>query len=271
MKDIVFLGGKEIGFHCLQYLLENAALLGAQVKAVLTNDRKIHSPELPSVKDLCLENDIPVLRSLDDFLKAGDCDILVSVQYHQILKHQHIRKAKQIAVNLHMAPLPEYRGCNQFSFAIMDGAKEFGTTIHRMEEKIDGGDILFEKRFEIPEDCDVSWLYEKTYNESVLLFKESIGKIIAGNYLLKPQNSYSGKRSSAFHLRKDIEKIKQIDLNWDNEKILRHFRATYFPPFPPPFALVNGERVEITPEWIEKNTGSRKPEVKNGKTGKNLK
>lgn len=258
MKDIVFLGGKEIGYDCLDYLLRNAGSLGGRVVAVLTNNRKISASNLPGIKDLCREYGIPVINSLDEFLKIADVDILVSVQYHEILKPQHIRKAKQIAVNLHMAPLPEYRGCNQFSFAIIDEAKEFGTTFHRMEEKIDGGDILFEKRFAIPADCHVSWLYEKTYRESALLFKESIGKIIEGNYSIIPQSSFSGKRNSSFHLRGDIEKIKKIDLNWDNEKILRYFRATYFPPFSPPFAMVDGKKVEITPEWIEERMKKKK-------------
>jgi methionyl-tRNA formyltransferase len=253
MKEIVFLGGKEIGFYCLEHLLEKAAFLGVRVKAALTNERKIHP---------CRKNNIPVLGSLDEFLRMEDCDILISVQYHEILKPEHFGKARQIAVNLHMAPLPEYRGCNQFSYAIIDNAKEFGTTIHRMEEKIDGGDILFEKRFAIPGDCDVTSLYRKTFEESVTLFKESLEKIIDGNYVLTPQNCYSGKRSSAFHLREDIEKLKQIDLGWEKEKILRHFRATYFPPFPPPYALVNGERIEITPEWIKKNIPGQKHAIK---------
>ncbi|MBK8684503.1 MAG: hypothetical protein IPN26_05660 [Bacteroidetes bacterium] len=72
-------------------------------------------------------------------------DFLISVQYHQILNERHIQKARTLAINLHMAPLPEYRGCNQFSFAILDQYPEFGTTLHVMDERIDHGDILFEK------------------------------------------------------------------------------------------------------------------------------
>lgn len=253
MKDIVFLGGKEVGCECLAYLLENAGLFDARVVSVLTNDRKIHSADQPDIRDICRKSGIPVLKSAEELLNINDVDLLVSVQYHEILNNRHIAKAKQIAVNLHMAPLPEYRGCNQFSFAIIDGVKEFGTTFHRMVEKIDAGDILFEKRFAIPANCDVPWLYEKTFRESVLLFKECIGKIISANYRLIPQKNFAGERNSSFHLRGDIEKIKKIDLNWDKEKILRYFRATYFPPFPPPYAIENGKKIEITPDWIERD------------------
>ncbi len=252
MKKIVFLGGKEIGYDCLKHLLENSGKHRTHVAAAWLNERKILSTSQPSLKNLCAEFSVPVISSVEEILKI-DFDILVSVQFHEILKKEILRKAKQIAVNLHMAPLPEYRGCNQFSFAIIDGAKEFGTTFHRMEEKIDAGDILFEKRFPIAENITVQQLYEKTLSESVKLFKENIGQIISGEFSLTPQKNLTGKRKSSFHLRSDIEKIKQIDLNWEKQKILRHFHATYFPPFPPPFAIANGKKIEITPEWIKEN------------------
>jgi methionyl-tRNA formyltransferase len=152
-----------------------------------------------------------------------------------------------------MAPLPEYRGCNQFSFAIIDKAKEFGTTIHRLEERADSGAIMFERRFKIPDNCFVKELYNKTFEESLLLFKESLPEIISSKYSFTGQEKLVGTRGTSFHFRKDIEKIKQIDLRWDKEKILRHFRATYFPPFDPPYAIKNGEKVFITPEWISEN------------------
>lgn len=251
MRNIVFLGGKEVGYECLSYLVEKKEALGISISAVLSNERKILNSELPSVNDLCRKHGIRILSSLDELVGLDSFDILISVQYHEILRKEHISKARQVAVNLHMAPLPEYRGCNQFSFAIIDRAREFGTTIHRMEEKIDAGDIMFERRFLIPPDCDVRMLYKKTLEESVVLFRESIGKIFSGNYSFVSQQSLSGKRGSSFHRRNEIDPLKCIDLGWEKEKILRFFRATYFPPFPPPYALVDGKKVELSPEWIQ--------------------
>ena len=61
-----------------------------------------------------------------------------------------------------MAPLPEYKGCNQFSFAIIDEVNEFGTTIHEIEASIDSGPIIAEKRFFINNNLWVKDLYELT-------------------------------------------------------------------------------------------------------------
>src|SRR5687768_6017429 len=148
-KKIVFLGSKPIGFHCFAHLLAERDALNYDVVGLVTQARKEFGGD-SDLTALARHHHIPVLDSPD---ALPDCDILYSVQYHLILKKDHIAKANQIAVNLHMAPLPEYRGSNQFSYAIIDGKKEFGTTIHEINTRIDHGDILFQKRFPIPDNC----------------------------------------------------------------------------------------------------------------------
>ena len=231
-------------------MIENRNNLAIEIVAVLSNDRKISESD-KSVLELAVTGKIPVLESTDDLLKLESFDFLISVQYHEILEQKHIDCAKKLAVNLHMAPVPEYRGCNQFSFAIIDGAKEFGTTLHVLEAGIDNGDILFEKRFPISRTETVISLHKKTTEESILLFEEHIHDIVTGNYSRTPQKSFKNIRPFGFHLRNEINHIKQIDLSWDEDKIDRYVRATYFPPFAPPFAIVNGKELELSLNWKE--------------------
>jgi methionyl-tRNA formyltransferase len=213
--------------------------LGLEVAGVLTQGRKEFGGE-HDLAALAGMHGIPVFESPEDI---PACDIIYSVQYHLILKQRHIDKAREIALNLHMAPLPEYRGCNQFSFAIVDGKKEFGTTIHEMDAGIDHGDILFEKRFAIPEDCWVQELYELTLDASVALFENTLPAIVAGDYTKTPQQALIGARGSSIHYRKDIAALKVIDLNWDADSISRHVRATSMPGFEPPYAFVGEHKV----------------------------
>lgn len=175
-----------------------------------------------------------------------ECDILYSVQYHEILKPGHINRASQIAVNLHMAPLPEYRGSNQFSYAIIDGKEEFGTTIHEIDARIDHGAVLFQKRFPIPQNCWVNELYQLTYDASIKLFKQTLSHIINGLYNPVPQQSLESKYGTALHYRNEIADLKNIDLGWEKEKIERHIRATYMPGFEPPYTIINGEKIYFT-------------------------
>jgi methionyl-tRNA formyltransferase len=243
-KKIVFLGSKPIGYECLAYLIAQKEALNLDITGIRTRSRKEFG-EGHDLTELAGKNNIPVLSNLNDL---PECAIIYSVQYHELLKPKHIQKAKELCVNLHMAPLPEYRGANQFSFAILDRKKEFGTTIHKIDTRIDHGDILFQKRFPIPDDCWVGELYELTFKASVYLFKETLADVVTGNYTPIPQESLVAKYGTSLHYRKEMADIKMIDMAWDKEKIDRHVRATAMPGFEPPYYLENGEKVYLTPD-----------------------
>lgn len=244
-KRVVFLGAKPVGWRCLQYLIAQRSVLPVEICGLRTQQRKEFSGAY-DLAALAAEAGIPLLSSLDDI---PECDILYSVQHHEILKATHIERARQAAVNLHMAPLPEYRGCNQFSFAIIDGKNEFGTTIHRMDTRIDHGDILFQKRFPIPENCTVQQLYDRTAEASVRLFTQTFSHILSGNFTPVPQEHLVPKYGTSLHLRNEINDLKKIDLNWDAEKIERHIRATSMPGFEPPYCLINNRKVYFTTSY----------------------
>ena len=245
-KKVIFLGSKPIGYECLAHLISSKDSLGIEISGIMTNTRKEFGNE-HDLNTLAAQNNIPVIGNLDEL---PECDIIYSVQYHEILKQQHIDKAGQIAINLHMAPLPEYRGSNQFSFAIIDGKTEFGTTIHRIDTRIDHGDILFQKRFPIPENCWVNELYQLTYKASLNLFKQTLAHIISGNYQLMPQQIMVGKYGTNLHFRKEMAALRQIDLNWQSDIIEKHIRATSMPGFEPPYCIIDGKKV-----YFSLNTG----------------
>jgi len=242
LTKVIFLGSKPIGYECLAHLIANREALGIEIAGILTQARKEFGGE-HDLELLARDNNITVLNNLAEM---PECDIIYSVQYHEILKQEHINKARKIAVNLHMAPLPEYRGSNQFSFAILEDKTEFGTTIHRIDTRIDHGDILFQKRFPIPAGCWVYDLYRLTYNASLHLFRQTIAHIISGQYQAVPQEVLVGKYGTSLHLRSEMAALKAIDLNWEKEKIERHIRATAMPGFEQPYFLLNGEKVHFT-------------------------
>ncbi|WDL80507.1 hypothetical protein IP358_02005 [Helicobacter winghamensis ATCC BAA-430] len=232
MKRIVFLGAKEIGKQCLEMLFKKQKDLDFKLIAVGTSSRGVGVREFAEAKGIPMIKDLSVLLSLE-------FDILFSVQYHAILTQEQIECAKEIAFNLHLAPLPEYRGCNQFSFAILNEDREFGVTIHRLAKGIDSGDIIFQKRFEIPKDCFVDELVELANIEGFKLFCESLEKMLKGEYGLIPQDSIKALRRE-FHLRNEIEALKCVDLQacGGGALIEKIIRATAMPGFEPPYCYI---------------------------------
>jgi methionyl-tRNA formyltransferase len=241
-NKVLFLGSKPIGYFCLEQLLQNQEAYNIEVVGVLTNNT--NRMGVANLATLAEEYHVKVLNSLDEIYSI-ECDFLISVQYHQILRKKHLSIASKMAINLHMAPLPEYRGCNQFTFAIIDAKKEFGTTLHIMDEGIDSGAILAEQRFSIPEDCFVEELYELTLDASKQLFESKIGAILLGDCTPITQEQLLKDRTTSIHYRKEIATAKKIDLNWSEDKIWRHIRATSMPGFDPPYAEINGVKLNI--------------------------
>lgn len=243
MKKVIFLGSKPIGYECLNYLVENASSLDIELVGVLTKENNSFGKS--NIQELCKNNAIPIIEDLDEVSKIEGIDLLISVQYHKILKKAHIENAG-LSINLHMAPLPEYRGCNQFTHAILNKDEVFGTTIHVLDEGIDSGDLIFERRFAIPKNCVVNELYNRTFDESVLLFKESIGRILSGDYKVTPQSELLKSRSTSLNYRNEINKLKEI--NWEDsskEDIITQIRATAMPGFDPPYAIVDGKKIKF--------------------------
>lgn len=245
-QRILFLGSKPVGHFALSYLINQSDNLNCEVVGILTNDNLRFDSKL-SIIALAEASNIPIYQNLDDIISLENIDFLISVQYHLILKKWHLDVAKKLALNLHVAPLPEYRGCNQFSFAIANGDTEFGTTFHKMEVGIDSGPIIAERRFAIPEGAYIKELFELAYSESKLLFADQIDKILTGNYEMTSQKEYFDKRKQGLHYRKDIETLKQINI--PQEYILK-IRATAMEGFEMPYTLDGDKKIYHIPEEI---------------------
>jgi methionyl-tRNA formyltransferase len=237
--EIVFLVAKPIGLGCLEITLDEIDLgLDAKIVGVGTGERGDECLKLANERNLF---------TFGDPDQIPQCDLLLSIQYDRIVTSDVISRCGT-AINLHLAPLPEYRGCNQFSFAIVDGASHFGATLHLMEAEVDSGDIVYERRFDISENVTVSELHDRTVLEALDLFSESLKSIIENDFPRTPQFTLVEERGSSVHYRKEIEELKKIDLAWSVDRIERHIRATSMPGFPPPFTMINGIRYSIVIE-----------------------
>jgi len=95
----------------------------------------IYSPKL--VKDATFAQE---LRSLD-------VDIVLNVYSMGQICREVIESARWGTFNLHPGPLPENAGRNPVSWAIFEGHREHGVTLHHMAVEFDAGAIAFEERF----------------------------------------------------------------------------------------------------------------------------
>jgi methionyl-tRNA formyltransferase len=77
-------------------------------------------------------------------------DALVVAAYGQILRPDALYAARDGAWNVHASLLPKYRGAAPVERAIMNGERETGVTIMRMDEGLDTGEIAIQRVVQIP-------------------------------------------------------------------------------------------------------------------------
>ena len=116
-----------------------------------------------------------------EHLKSYDCDLLVSMSFNQIFRRSLIDMAPLGLINCHAGKLPFYRGRNILNWALINDEKEFGITVHYVDEGVDTGDIISQTTFPITDEDDYGSLLEKAYDGCARLLYHSIKQIQGGS------------------------------------------------------------------------------------------
>lgn len=106
------------------------------------------------------EFDEEVLMKLDE-LKV---DLVVMLGYMRIVSKKFIEAYRGRIINVHPSLLPAFSGGMSDSVhqAVLDaGVEKTGCTIHRVDESVDGGEILLQKECEVSHGETVKSLKEK--------------------------------------------------------------------------------------------------------------
>lgn len=219
--NILFMGGNELGAITLEKLINNNINV---VGAVITKTKDSWYSGVDKIAqkyniNLYEEENINDSTFINKIRKL-DIDLIVSVNFAQILKSEIINIPIKGCINTHASLLPKYRGRAPLNWAILKGEKEVGVTVHYIEEGIDTGDIIIQKKIEVNEEEYIGDILEKVkqiYPEIVL---ESV-KLIENDKVIpikqvKEKGSYFGKR-----VREDGE----IDIESSPKDIINLIRA----------------------------------------------
>jgi methionyl-tRNA formyltransferase len=85
-------------------------------------------------------------------MAAENLDVILNVHSRYVIRESVLACTRLGAFNLHPGPLPRYAGLNAPSWAIYNGEKRHGVTLHKMAAGIDTGAIVFEIPFDIAEE-----------------------------------------------------------------------------------------------------------------------
>jgi len=94
-------------------------------------------------------------------------DIYIAVGYLNILGERLLSLPSLVAANFHASLLPAYRGKHPVFWALRNGERWSGVTVHAMDPKVDCGDIILQLRIPTRTADSVSSLYARIIERSV--------------------------------------------------------------------------------------------------------
>ncbi|MDB9950654.1 formyltransferase family protein [Candidatus Thioglobus sp.] len=100
------------------------------------------------LEELCSKHNLKFFRIKNinsrEFLekiRKFNCELFISMSFDQIFREEIIEMPKYKIINCHAGKLPFYRGRNILNWVIINDEKEFGITVHYVDNEIDTGDI----------------------------------------------------------------------------------------------------------------------------------
>ena len=210
------------------------------------NDNGVDSWQ-KSLKKYAIDNNLKIV-SLDQVYDIDDL-LFISLEFDRIIRTDKFKTDRFF--NMHFSALPKYKGMFTAVLPILNGEKQTGVTLHRMDNGIDTGDIVDQIIFDImPEDTSHD-LYFKCLDYGFDLFKKNIDKLIANKFTSRKQ----GARGASYYSKNEIDfgNIK-IDFNKTSFEIYNQIRALIFPEYQLP--VIHNEKIDrviLTNEFIGYN------------------
>lgn len=149
-----------------------------------------------------------------------------------------VSKSNMTIINFHPALLPKYPGRNSEAWVIYEGERETGITWHYVDENIDNGYMILQKKVPIAEIDTAISLYIKLLEAGEESFPKVLSLIQENAAVGTPLNTVPAD----IKLAKDIPNGGFFDLNWDIDMASRFLRSIdfgLFPQFPKPYIIID--------------------------------
>ena len=190
------MGTPEFAVPSLEKLINS----GHEVCAVFTKPdkpvgrKKIITP--PPVKVFALSHNLKVYQpekiksaETEELIKSLNPDLIAVVAYGKIISKNTIETPKYGCINVHGSLLPKYRGAAPIQWSIINGDTVTGITTMFMDEGLDTGDILLQRKAFINENETSDELKNRLSVIGAELLIETIQKLEEGTLERKPQDN----------------------------------------------------------------------------------
>lgn len=209
---------------------------------------KTGTSESSEVVQIAKKNEIKVFEvaNKSDFhqeIVNLEPDIVIVVSFGIIISKETLKLPPYSFINVHYSLLPKYRGPSPVQYTVLCGDKTSGLTFQIMAEKIDEGDILYQKKVSISgKETTVTLakrMAELSAEKLPIVIKQYVGEDI------KPRKQVGGATFSKIIQKSD----GKIDWSESAEIIERKVRA--YTPWPSAYTHWDGKLLKILEANVE--------------------
>jgi methionyl-tRNA formyltransferase len=246
-ETVVFFGSGPVAAQSLELLAKNFA-----VEAVVTKPKPTHHKGSFPVIDVADKLGLPVhtvtdKKSLDQLIAEQPfaSKVGVLIDFGIIVSQEVIDYFPLGIVNSHFSLLPEWRGADPITFAVLSGQEQTGVSLMLLVEKMDEGPLLAYGEYDMPADITTPALTSELIDLSDVLLGNVLAGYIEGSILPSSQDITGRSVSYSKKLTKSDGEI-----NWDKPatQLEREIRA--YLGWPGSFTTLAGKKVTITKAQI---------------------
>ena len=183
------------------------------IKLFLKNSFTRKSKNIFSVESVLIKNNIPYFKVKNKINKKKYIEKIKNIKPDIIISSNSLYLGKEIlsipnimCINRHSSNLPSYKGLWPIFHAFINKEKFIGVSIHKMNNFIDGGDVISSATIEIKSTDTIFSLYQKA-------FKISVEELINALDIIENNKSYKYSRN-----------IKESYYSWPDKKDWKKFR-----------------------------------------------
>lgn len=223
---ILFMGTPDFAKKNLEALYNN----GENIVGVVTAPDKPKGRGMvltPSdVKKFATEKNLTVYQPTTlkdgaflDTLRELDPELIVVVAYGKILPSYVLDYPKYGCINNHASILPKYRGAAPIQRAIMDGDKETGVSVMKMDIGLDTGDVILVEKVKIEENDNFEIVHDKLAEAGSTALLKTV------DLLKKGEATYTRQPDTFTYAEKILKSDCLIDFNKTLDEIHNQIRG----------------------------------------------
>ncbi len=242
---IVFMGTPSFAVASLKHLVENKKDIVGVITAPDKPAGRGRKLQQSAVKEYAAAAGLKVLQPTNlkneqflNELRSLEADLFLVVAF-RMLPAVVFEMPSKGTVNLHASLLPQYRGAAPINWAIIKGETETGVTTFFIEQQIDTGKMIAQKKVAIEPNETAGTLHDKLMETGASLVLETINAIAESNFTITEQDHTKATKKAPKIFKEDCA------IKWNqNTKTVDHF-IRGLSPYPAAFTSVNNQQLKI--------------------------